>query len=70
MAADTLTDPERAFLAAVKDDASVFRVFQKHDIGYGWAIERGFVTKVGATGSLDFRLTPLGRTALDSSNGK
>lgn len=61
---EKLTDGERAFLVAVRDDTSVHRVFKQYDIGYGWAVEQRLVTKIGPPFRMDFRLTDAGREAL------
>lgn len=59
----SLRGPEREFLEAVRDGKDVFPIIKKHDIGYGWAIENGLVTKHRV--HFEFYLTDEGRKAIE-----
>jgi hypothetical protein len=57
-----VSEVQRQFLEVVRDDGDVFAFLDKHDIGFGWAIELGLVTKHPAF--FEFYLTEAGRAAL------
>lgn len=58
-----LSKVKREFLLTVRDDGDVMLFLKKHDIGYGWAINAGLVTKHRAF--FEFTLTPAGRSLLE-----
>lgn len=46
------------FLRAVRDGEDVMGILREHDIGYGWAVANGFVSKHPAY--FEFTLLPTG----------
>lgn len=60
-----LTEAEREFLVAIRDDTGdSIKVLLKHKLGCEWAIRNGWIYQVQPWPYFHFRLTPAGRQAL------
>lgn len=61
-----LTRAQREFLTAVRDGKEMYPIFKASDVGFGWAVDAGYV--IQHPKFFEFRITPAGRLALQEKN--